>query len=231
MVISHKYKFIFVKTLKTAGTSIEVYLSRVCGEQDIVTPVFPQVDGHRPRHFRGLWNPLPEWRSGSSRGRRRDLRDLRRLHKFYNHIPARSIRFRVAENVWNSYYKFCVERNPWDKTLSDYFMMKDRRGGSLTLDEYLDEGRFSLNYPLYTNREGELMVDRVIRYEKLMPELGEVFNRLGVPFDGDLGSRAKSEHRKERRHYRDVLTPSQRDRISEAFATEIAMHHYDYQAD
>jgi len=226
MIISHKYRFIFVKTLKTAGTSIEVYLSGVCGDSDVVTPIYPHVDGHRARCYRGLWNPLPEWRAGSFRGRRRDLRDLLKLRKFYNHIPARSLRSRMPATLWNSYYKFCVERNPWDKTLSDFSMVRDRRGGGLSLDEYLDEGRFCLNFPLYTSAAGETMVDRVIRYENLIAELGEVFETLGVPFDGDLGVRAKSEHRSERRHYRDALTDVQRERIAEAFSTEIAMHGY-----
>ncbi len=39
MIISHKYKFIFLKTKKTAGTSIEISLSRYCGDKDIITPI------------------------------------------------------------------------------------------------------------------------------------------------------------------------------------------------
>lgn len=38
MIISHKHNFIFIKTAKTAGSSIEAYLSPFCGESDIVTP-------------------------------------------------------------------------------------------------------------------------------------------------------------------------------------------------
>jgi hypothetical protein len=39
MIVSHKYKFIFLKTKKTAGTSIEISLSRYCDEDDIITPL------------------------------------------------------------------------------------------------------------------------------------------------------------------------------------------------
>ena len=37
MIISHKHKFIFIKTVKTAGTSIDIALSKICEPQDIIT--------------------------------------------------------------------------------------------------------------------------------------------------------------------------------------------------
>ncbi|PYL93687.1 MAG: hypothetical protein DMF14_00320 [Verrucomicrobia bacterium] len=41
MIISHKHKFIFIKTVKTAGTSLEVFLSQHCGPDDVLTPFAP----------------------------------------------------------------------------------------------------------------------------------------------------------------------------------------------
>ena len=131
-------------------------------------------------------------------------------------------------DIWDTYFKFCVERNPWDKTLSDYHMFKDRRGGDVTLEQYLQEGRFCFNLPKYTNLSGALIVDRVLKYENLMFELGQVFDQLDIPFSGSLGVKAKSEHRISKLPYREVLTQEQKYIINSAFAKEIAMHEYQY---
>ena len=38
MIISHKHKFIFLKTRKTAGTSVQIALSGICDQDlDIIT--------------------------------------------------------------------------------------------------------------------------------------------------------------------------------------------------
>lgn len=202
MIISHKYKLIFIKTRKTAGTSIEVFLSGRCGPDDVVTPIDPPVAPHQARNHE----------AGG----------------FFNHIDAAGVRARVAREVWDGYEKFCVERNPWDKTLSYYHMEKARRGGVLSLDEYLETGELPVNYPLYTEPgdPSRVIVDRVLRYERLTEDLAEVFGRLGIPFDRDLGIRAKGEYRTDRRPYREVFAPEQAARVAAAHAPEIALHGY-----
>jgi hypothetical protein len=229
MILSHKYKFIFIKTAKTAGTSIEVFLSRLCGPKDIVTPIAPPVEGHQPRNYEGLINPIPEilQRPGKLFSVLRHTITSR--EKFYNHMPASEVRNRVPVDVWNSYFKFCVERNPWDKVLSHYYMHAAREGGSLSLDEYLARARFPVNYFRYTDRSGtKVIIDRVLRYENLLAELGEVFSQLGIPFDGTLGVTAKSEYRTDRRPYQQIFNDQQRRIAEEAFAKEIELHGYQF---
>ena len=227
MILSHKYKFIFIKTAKTAGTSIEVFLSKHCGRQDIVTPIVPHVEGHQPRNYEGRINPVPEILE-------RPGKLFSTMHhaatsgtKFYNHMPAREVKQQVPADIWNSYFKFCVERNPWDKLLSHYSMHAAREGGGLSLGEYLARQRFPINDFRYTDRSRKkIIVDRIVRYENLIEELGEVFAQLGIPFDGTLGVAAKSEYRADRRTYREVFDDRQRQIVETAFANEIELHGY-----
>jgi len=230
MIISHKYKFIFIKTAKTAGTSIEVFLSKLCGSKDIVTPIGPPVEEHQPRNYEGFINPIPEILERPGKLFSALRRSITSREKFYNHMPAVEIRNRVPANVWNNYFKFCVERNPWDKLLSHYHMHAAREAGSLTLDEYLARGRFPINYFRYTDRSGtKIIVDRVLRYENLVAELGEVFSQLQIPFDGTLGIGAKSEYRKDRRPYQEVFNDERRKIVEKAFAKEIELHGYRFE--
>ena len=229
MILSHKYKFIFIKTAKTAGTSIEVFLSRHCSPEDILTPITPAIEGHQPRNYEGFINPIPELleRPGKFFSALRD--SIISREKFYRHMPASEVRKRVPAEVWNSYFKFCVERNPWDKVLSHYHMHAAREDGPLSLDEYLARGRFPINYFRYTDRTGiKVIVDRIVRYENLMAELGEVFSQLNIPFDGTLGVAGKSEYRTDRRPYRQVFNDEQRRIVEKAFAKEIALHGYQF---
>ena len=227
MIISHKYKFIFIKTQKSAGTSIEVYLSSLCGPEDILTPIEPPVPPHKPRNYAGRTNPVKDLISTKGGMLRRICFDFLHRRKFYNHIPASLVRSRIPMSVWKSYYKFCVERNPWDKILSQYHMLNDRSKGSLDFDQFIKNGNLPLNYPLYTERGGKkIVVDRVLRYELLTAELGEVFHTLHMPFDGSLHAYAKQRYLGDTRPYQEIFSFGQRQLIEKAFEKEIALFGY-----
>lgn len=226
MIISHKYKFIFIKTVKTAGTSIEIFLSPHCGDEDTVTPIYPHVEPHSARNYQGIWNPIPELIEGKSRNFKSLFKQLKDRNKFYNHISASKVKKRISNHTWNNYFKFCVERNPWDKTLSHYHMLKQRAGGNLSIEDYFRKGTFCINYPKYTNSKGNVIVDQVVKYEQLTDELTQIFNKLSIPFKGNLGVKAKSEYRKDRRPYQEIFSNYHKKVIEDIFSKEISLHGY-----
>jgi hypothetical protein len=251
LVISHRHRFIFIKTAKTAGTSIEVFLSPRCGDEDVFTPfAFPE-EGHRPRNTHGIFNPIPEWRTiVRQRGWSRSLpaaslvlRELLRARRlYYMHLPGWQIRSRVSASVWDSYLRFCVERNPWDKVVSGWHYMRGRYAPDLTFDHYLafciryKEGKkraagvCPLNYDSYVDPlTGEPLVHRILRYERLDEELAEVLQQVGIPFEPPLTVRAKGHFRGKRKPYQEHYSEEQRRLVAELFAEEIELLGYSFE--
>ena len=232
MIISHKYKFIFIKTRKTAGSSIQIYLSNYCGEDDIVSTIDRPERPYHPRNYRGLFNPIPELVERHSAAKiAKTLGRFFSLKKFQSHIKARQVRERITKEIWDNYYKFTVERNPWDKVLSHYHFVRQRYSKydqNISFEEYLRVAELPYNYTKYTDLDNNIIVDRVVKYERLNEELGEIFEELGVPFSGSLGPTEKSHYRKDRRPYQEVYTPAQKEAVAKLFDQEIEMHGYKF---
>jgi hypothetical protein len=131
MIVSHKYKFIFIKTAKVGGTSLELYLSDECGKNDVFPPFGESEKAHNSRNYKGLFNPLPEtffrlkhFYSYRKKGIVHTIKDLFKLNKFFEPMPAWQVRARVKKYIWDAYFKFTIERNPWDKAISRYYHSK-----------------------------------------------------------------------------------------------------------
>lgn len=212
MIISHRHKFIFIKTKKTAGTSIEIALAKICGDTDIITPISPEDENTRNAlGYRGPQNYI-----------------INGVPLFYNHIPARDIRALVGNEVWNSYFKFCFERNPWDKVISWYFW-ENRTEPRPSISEFIRSGHAGMvggsgGFDLYTIN-GEIAVDRVCLYENMDQEMVRIQQQLNLP-DLPALPRAKSRFRSDKRHYREILGAEDRIAIEKLFAREIG--HFGY---
>jgi hypothetical protein len=200
--------------------------SKICDEYDVVTPVEPEEEGHMPRNYKGLWNPLKEIVNQDHRGYKRTIQDFLSQRQFYNHIPARVLRNRISPKIWNSYYKFCVERNPWDKTLSHFNMVRKLKNESMTFDYYLRNERLCHNWPIYMDNGGNALVDKIIPFESLNEGLGEVFKMLSVPYLGELKEQAKSNYRTDVRPYQEIFDKDQRLIVETEFKKEIGFNNY-----
>ena len=90
MLISQRYKFIFIKTMKTAGTSIEVALSKYLGADDVITPIFEEDEPLRAAPgYRGPQNylvPLRRWK----RNDWMTFLRTRQRPQFHNHMAGRA---------------------------------------------------------------------------------------------------------------------------------------------
>lgn len=128
MIVSHRYRFIFLKTRKTGGTSVEIGLSRFCSPADIITPVTLQDEQLRA----SLGYPGP--RNAAIALRHYETLDWlrllgkRRRKQYFNHATAEYVRHHIGESIWNSYFKFCFERNPFDKPLVATTGARENRG-------------------------------------------------------------------------------------------------------
>ena len=230
MIISHKHKFIFIKTKKTAGTSIEVYLSQFCGKDDIVTPIFPMVDKHKPQNHYGRFNLIKELYQTRARGIKKTLSRFLKNQKFYNHMPAIAIKARIDKEMWDSYYKFCIERDPWSKSISHYNMLKHRKTKNInSFDDYL-KNRSCFNYTQYMNEvHSDVIVDKIIDFKNLNQELGVVFEKIGIPYNGSLTVRTKHNYKGISNKEEFILSKEQIEQIRIKYSKEIKILGFNYE--
>lgn len=213
MIVSHKHKFIFVKTAKTAGTSVEIFLSSLCGAEDIVTPI-KEADEQLRKEVGGVGPGNCVMPSGA---------------RAYNHMSLKELYDGFPERDLSDYFKFTIERNPAEKLISLYFWdYKGKRPG-VSPDEYVKlPGKLDIlkerGWNLYTI-DGEVAVDSVIDYGSLGPSLERILSGLGITGKVDLVS-AKSGLRKDLRPASEILSDESLRIIRERFQEEIALMGY-----
>lgn len=227
MIVNHKYKFIFLKTRKTASTSIEIALSQFCNNGDIITPLDPEDTPIRQKlgfkkaqnyHFPLRFYDKFDW-----------LRTIRRARRqqFINHSNALFVQARIDKEIWESYFKFCFERNPFDKAISRYYWStKEPRPA---ISDYLQSARVDLlsNWDIYTIND-HIAVDFVGHYEHLADDLATVQQKLKIPEKIRLPE-AKGHYRLNHEHYSTVLNTQDRARIEQICAKEIVALDYGWQ--
>lgn len=174
MLVSHRHQFIYTKTGKTAGTSVEIYFEPCC----VADPTHADgSQGHKEYvsksgiiGFRGRTTP-----PGT---------------KWWNHMPAAEIKRLLGKKIWNSYFKFCVIRDPFDRAISLFFYV--RKQGKIDNDpslpdceqfeSWLINRRAAVNCDRYMI-DGKFCLDDVIRYERLHADMERICNRLGLRWD------------------------------------------------
>ena len=231
MIVSHKHRFIYIKTYKTASTSMEAALSEICGPEDIVTPTSEQLmrtrASGRAQNYR-LDHPLvpkrPLWRRLLGRPERFYHPSV----GYYEHMPAWRVKAYLGDEIWSRYYKFTFERNPWDRQVSWYYYKTKSKERRPSFDAFLADKRRAWveNYDLYTI-DGALCVDYVGRYESLTEDFNKAMQQIGLEGKVALSpsNRSPDHGNREYRTYYDDRT---RALMGEWYAREIAAFGYEF---
>lgn len=199
MLVSHRHRFIYTKTVKTGGTSVEAYFEPFCvDDPSHVAPHYrdESVCASGVVGYRGLGPP--------PRGCR-----------WWNHMPAATIKRRLGDALWGSYFKFCVVRNPYDKAISQFYFHRsigrfaiDRSlPDALQFEQWLATPLLAVDRNKYTI-EGKFCLDRVIRHERLDADLQETCAHLGVAWDAQALPRLKAGFRPASASIASMYTPA-----------------------
>nr|WP_255720634.1 sulfotransferase family 2 domain-containing protein [Acuticoccus kalidii] len=171
-MISHRKAFIFLKTRKTASTSLEVALEPYCRPEGAAPPDRRTGEVVTEAGIVGARGPGAE------------------SCKFYNHMPARAIRSAIGGRMWKDYTKVSIVRNPYDKAVSWFWMQLspgDRRACQhdfslcrQTFNAWLRaKPRLPDDKPIITIARSDV-VDVMLRYEQLEADFAALLGRLGI---------------------------------------------------
>ena len=229
MLCSHDKKFIYFKTRKTAGTSVEIFFERFC------IPPSEYTEAHTVKER------ITPFGIVGSRGAERSFIQRNGTATFYNHMPAAEIRDKLGAEIFDSYFKFCVIRNPFDKVVSQYWwgLHKKHRERKILahLPFYFVRKRFA-KFVKRRSQAGRLtdhhvfmidgrpVADEFIKFEELTPGIASVCRKLGIDADvASLGNyKATTRIRKE--HFSDYYDRGTAEIIERDFEWELRKFGY-----
>tara|TARA_Y100000593_G_C4322004_1_gene344295 strand:+ start:1336 stop:2856 length:1521 start_codon:yes stop_codon:yes gene_type:complete len=219
MIISHKHKFIFFKTRKTAGSSIQVALGNHCGENDIITGQYREgVDDNS--HSAGL-----------------NMSNFYTNHPHPEIIPTKSfIENNIGRDVWDSYFKFAFIRNPYDIAVSRYHWDRKKRNrkDEISIDDFrnwVKHGKLTDEDWLYKyiSTSGSVDLDFVGRYENLSNDLEYICEKIGIP-NLNLGF-LKSGFRDKKIKYTEYYDDDTKNIVSNFFETDLNLFNYKFESE
>lgn len=215
VLVSHLYKFIYLKNYKVAGTSVESFFGQFCIDPSKREKYVFENDQHEE---------ISRWGILGSRGNgRRTI--------WFNHISAKDVKHHLGSDMFDDYFKFCVVRNPYDLMVSSYFFEKR----DLNKNSQIDFKTYCKKFINYNSNLLRMIIDDqpicqyYIRYENLVNDILVVLDKLGITdFDIKDLPHHKSEYNPHDKPYQDYYDDETKQIVKKIFQKEIEMFGYDF---
>ncbi|MDY6829419.1 MAG: sulfotransferase family 2 domain-containing protein [Pseudomonadota bacterium] len=216
MLLSHKYKFLFVHIAKTGGTSVRDALNPLRWRDPMYAPMF-------------VCSKL----SG--------LFDHRLACKLPRHAKAVAAEQMLPQPFFDGLFKFVFVRNPWDLQVSSYHHLQRERPHLVShlrdfdafvrhkLDperpyQYHLDTSIELQSDYIVDLHGRVLVDFIGRYEQLQDDFDHVCQTIGIA-PRRLPHKRRAE---DRARYRGYYDDSLRDLVHQHFKTDIERFNYSF---
>jgi hypothetical protein len=219
VLISHRKKFIYTKTKKTAGTSVELYFEKYCmpeGDWQFSHAREETISSHGIIGYRGNDSKHKTW---------------------WNHMPAAEIKTKGGPVLWETYFKFCVIRNPFEKLVSGYYFFHKQNPGKADANtrmaviqrfrHWLKQGGIVMDRDTYVI-DDKICIDYFIKYESLNNGIRHVCDTLGIPFEPERIPALKTGVRDKSIPIRDFYDKDSVEMVKNIYAFELDFFNYDY---
>jgi hypothetical protein len=225
MPISHKHKVIFVHIPKTGGTSIANSLEmnpfrQSRWRESVLKVLIPYASKYSVLAGRCKKKPVlrsiiekvalcfsyPDVLYGYDGNYR--------LH----HLPANLIKEYVSEKVFQTYFKFAIVRNPWDRLVSEFFWRQQiRKEDCGTFEQfvrslnkwypndrltpckppflyYCDHAHFLSQSRYIFDTKGRQLVDHIFCFENIQEDFAFFRQKLGVYIGLEMKNKTSHRH-------------------------------------
>ena len=224
MLISHKYKFIFLKSMKTASSSVFSFFTPYCISPEALK-FFDYANNYKS--IGGFTDPTEYGIVG---------REKKHLKPFDHplHVHAKYVRDYVNSlnpNMWNEYFKFTTVRNPWDLCVSRYFFHVNFYVEKIKFNKFIKNMHQlnNISYPFY-RINGKYVCDFYIRYEQLKEDIAKACDIVGITdynFDNLISKH--SNYRPKNLHYSEMYNKETKNLVADLYADDIKKFDYKFE--
>lgn len=167
------------------------------------------------------------------------------------HMTARAVQDFVEPDVWDSYFKFSVVRNPFDRfhslwwngryvgkrhtmtfpEFSTYALHKSLKGRLMNLrkGEWKVHQRFRPQAWFLQSHNGKIEMDQVLRFESIRDEFPELARKLGLPSETLPKVLVKNRNPKSRSSYAEDYDTKTRALVTDYYRDDLETFGYKFE--